>query len=636
MRMATSSDITMLREISAAGDRERTGALDVEWEGARATLFFMFGHPSHVVYEGTDGRSLDGEAALDAIVEELPTDFRVAPWRRAMVTDDTLHCSAEDLMGLFQRRHAVAEPNGDAAEPPAPEPATAPPPAPMTAPEPATTPEAEASVPDVATPPVPPAAPVPAHQPQPPFGLSDFPLLPLATALWTDAAANITGLEAAVPRLPDSLVVLSGPTSLGVAMIAGGRVTDAVWVNGGGGLLGDEAAQAVMTSLEGTLTAYRIDDPRLASALPMLWRSPRLASGLPAGWLHTDDVVAEVRTSGRSCVLLVDSEDRGVALFEAGELVGVYTAAHPWPATSITALRSLLHDPHARVSIVGDVAEPLTPVEPEVAAAGSIDLQAPALDEPSSAAVEPAQAESVAELEAQPVEPQESVQSTADTRKGRRNKRRRSDSSAAADDVLAVAVDAEDVTIADSEELAAVPLTPEADAAPETEAGAAPEPEAETGSAPEAHDEPVLEADAPAAPEASDEAPAASDSAPADDLRFEPAVFSIADLTSLSPPDPNGMAAVEAREAKEFVPTRLDIDVDALRAELTDIATVWLGEDDATPVAQAIGSARPGVDDFVSTIAAISTMEIPGHDTAVVRAMAREMHFRASEVLCGV
>ena len=103
-----------------------------------------------------------------------------------------------------------------------------------------------------------------------------------------------------------------------------------------------------------------------------------------------------------------------------------------------------------------------------------------------------------------------------------------------------------------------------------------------------------------------------------------------------APSDPTGMTGVEAREATEFVPARLDIDVDALRTELTDIATVWLGEDDAAPVAEAIGAARPGVDDFVSTIRAIGAMEIPGHESAVVRAMAREMHYRASEVLCGV
>ena len=133
--------------------------------------------------------------------------------------------------------------------------------------------------------------------------------------------------------------------------------------------------------------------------------------------------------------------------------------------------------------------------------------------------------------------------------------------------------------------------------------------------------------------------------AAADAVHFEPAMFTIADLptgkattgaVAEAAGEQSGMAVVEAREATEFVPAKLDIDVDALRSELTDIATVWLGPDDAAPVAQAIGAARPGVDDFVSTIRAIGAMEIPGHELAVVRAMAREMHFRASEVLCGV
>lgn len=236
-------------------------------------------------------------------------------------------------MGLFQRRHAVAESNTQAAQPAAPEPATAPEPPSAAAPE--------ATAPAVAPPPVVPTAPMPANSPQPPFGLSDFPLLPLGTALWTDAAANIVNLEAAVPRLPDSLVVLGGPTSQGVALIVGGRVTDAVWVNGSGGLLGDGAAHAVMTSLEGTLTAYRIDDPRLATALPMLWRSPQLGSGVPAGWLHTDDIVAEVRTSGRSCGLLVELRGPGGG------------AVRGW-----RAVRRVHHEPPVAGHLDHDVAQP--------------------------------------------------------------------------------------------------------------------------------------------------------------------------------------------------------------------------------------------------------------------------------------
>ncbi len=632
----TSSHITMLREISAAGDRERTGALDIEWEGAHATLFFMFGHPSHVVFETTDDRKLDGEAALNAILDELPTEFRVAPWRRAMVTDDTLYCSAEDLMGLFQRRHAVPDTNGQTTDP-------APP---------AVAPVAETFAP----------AAVPASQPPAPpqatgrlpFGLKDFPLLPLATALWTDAAANVVNLEAAVPRLPDSLLVLSGPTCKGAALIAGGTVTDAVWVNASTRQVGDEAAHSLMTSLEGTLTAYRIEDLRLVSALPMLWRAPRLGSGLPAGWLHTDDVVAEVRTSGRSCGLLVESADPGIALFEAGELVAVYTESQQWPTTSMAALRNLLHASDARVSVIGDVAgyspapdaaEAQAP-ESEVPVAEATDAHAPSaeeitilptdyntsaavVDEPSAAVEHSADTEPVA-VDAQTAAPEPMADAAPAPTKGRKGRKGRAKASARND------ADASPATTAAADAGVAVEVADFAVVEPTTN-GAEPYMGESAVASPEAATEAegAPQADAPPVFQVLETETAAPDPSVAD-LHFEPALFTIADLSESSTAEPNGMAGVEAREATEFVPARLDIDVDALRAELTDIATVWLGEDDAAPVAKAIRAARPGVDDFVSAIAAISTMEIPGHESAVVRAMAREMHYRATEVLTGV
>jgi hypothetical protein len=685
MHMATPSHITMLREISATGDRERTGALDVEWEGARVTLFFMFGHPSHVVFENADGRNLVGEPALDAFVAELPTEFRVAPWRRAMVTDDTLHCTAEDLMGLFQRRNAAVDSNGHVEEPPAP----------------AAAPSTEAFAADATSPAVPPAP--PATTEQPPFGLRDLPLLPLATTLWTDAAANVINLEAALPRLPDSIIVLAGPTCQGAALIARGRVTDAWWVNTAGGSLGDEAAHAVMNSLEGTLTAYRVDDPRILTALPMLWRGPRLGAGLPGGWLHTEDVVAEVRTSGRSCCLVVDSADPGVVLFASGELVAVYTLGHRWPATSMAALRGLLHEPGALVTVLGDDGADAAPADAavespadttevpvaessdavadtdvtaevvadiqttpeaadaEVTARAVADTETPpetvadAEGTPEAAADADVSPQAVVETDAVPeavadAAADESTVTDASAREARPKGRGRKGNGKPHNETIDAPTDTAEAEVAAGDELAPVELhTDGADASPEPV---------------------VLSVDATAASGADDEA-ALGDTAqnqdaatagdtgaepatlPVDDLqfesapravgdaRFEPAVFTIADLapqrTSPEPAnDPSGMAGVEAREATEFVPARLDIDVDALRTELTDIATVWLGEEDAAPVAQAIGAARPGVDDFVSTIRAIGTMEIPGHESAVVRAMAREMHFRASEVLCGV
>jgi hypothetical protein len=80
---------------------------------------------------------------------------------------------------------------------------------------------------------------------------------------------------------------------------------------------------------------------------------------------------------------------------------------------------------------------------------------------------------------------------------------------------------------------------------------------------------------------------------------------------------------------------RIDVDIEVLRTALTDIAMLWLGND-AAPVAEAIAVTRPGVDDFVSSIAAIGKMEIPGHASPVIRAMSREMHYHAAEMLCSV
>jgi hypothetical protein len=94
-------------------------------------------------------------------------------------------------------------------------------------------------------------------------------------------------------------------------------------------------------------------------------------------------------------------------------------------------------------------------------------------------------------------------------------------------------------------------------------------------------------------------------------------------------------AAADATEPQtDFVAPRLDIDIDGLRDGLNQIAVKWLGADDVAPVAAAIAAARPGVDDFVAAIAAIRAMDIPGRESPIVRAMAREMHYYATEVLC--
>ena len=245
--MASPSHAVMLREISAAGDRESTGALDIAWDSAHASLFFKFGHPRHVVFTTADGRTLAGEDALTALVAELPADIDVASWRRAMVTEETLDLTAEELIALFDP-DGPAHSNGSARSSPGPE---------LGLPEPGTGP----------------APPLPA------FGMAHFPLLPLGPVLWSDAMANVVDLEAMLPLLPNCLLVLTLPEPQAAALVAEGAITDAVWMTGGHGLLGDTAARALMDSRDGELTAYRIDDPRMTTVLRTLLGDPAALVG---------------------------------------------------------------------------------------------------------------------------------------------------------------------------------------------------------------------------------------------------------------------------------------------------------------------------------------------------------------------
>ena len=76
--------VKLLRQLSDARDDYRSGALDVDWEGGRATLFMVFGQPSHAVFEEKGKGRVEGNAALAALLRDLPPLFSVEPWRRAM------------------------------------------------------------------------------------------------------------------------------------------------------------------------------------------------------------------------------------------------------------------------------------------------------------------------------------------------------------------------------------------------------------------------------------------------------------------------------------------------------------------------------------------------------------------------
>jgi hypothetical protein len=640
--MPSASHITIMRELSSAGDRERTGAFDVEWDGARASLFFIFGHANHVELERSDGQKLVGNEALTAIVEELPDDFRVTPWRRAMVTDDTLRCTAEELMFMFRRDPAKSagrsgpKPSADesaslafgqdadkgpgrrAPDGSSDEGASLAFAAPAAGAEEAAVSDAQVTPGDSV-----------------PFGLDDFPPLPHGTALFSDSAENVDGLDAAVSHLPDSLIVLTGTSARGAVVIGGRAVIDAVWVDQHTRLAGADAAAAVFASTSGTITAYRVDDPRLVTAISSIWRSPRAHADVAAESVDATALIDGMRADDLSGAFLVTgSADPGVAIFVDGELIAVASSTQTVTTTEPAALAALLQGANARVTLLGTagdrdvevggtaftlIASPSPPADvADVAdltevADGGVDTAVTDV-----AVIEVVDGVDVADIDVVDVEDVDIVEVV---------------------DVDPDVVDVVEVDVIEVGDTAAA----EVDVPVDTEAAELDAPTDTTAELADANDLAAEGLDTSDLGDTGVHAPA----------ERETAVFTLPDLDAegaadvadagepasasgdealAAPPTDTGLTST----ATEFVPARVDVDIDALRAELIGIADVWLGEADAVPVAEAIRSARPGVDDFVAAIQAISSMDIPGHEHAVVRAMAREMHFRAAEVLCGV
>jgi hypothetical protein len=854
--MASPSHTLMLREISAAGDRERTGALDVAWGSAHASFFFKFGHPRHVVFTTADGRTLAGDDALAALVAELPDEIKVAAWRRATVTEETLNLTSDELIAWFNS-DAQAASNGSGR-------------APL----------------DADLLPLRPGAP-PARA----FGIADFPLLPLGPVLWSDGMANVVDLEAMLPLLPDCLLVLTLGGPHAAALVTNGAITDAFWMTDGQGLLGDAAGRALLNSTDGDLTAYRIDDPRMFAVLRTLLAEPvaltdaaadpdplsppdadpeppaptaerdgadesspeataptfdldfaylgmpgrenaepvvAVASPAPPPTVPADQAVAwsprnsatppsiapAVPTDRAEDVLAAPRQSQPPSTFgRIGQrrsplqvpvrvLLSLGTYALIWyrqsnrelqdfdpnlrarqprstrssvaawlmallitvaGAALFASTRSSIRLPFDRqltsaeayflmaalaclyltlilpfnisaaksnltrirlvqehvglaarervgtrtafllvIPVVGRLA--LFGIEQRginaiwtaaaIAQAPAIDVivdRAPLVDVPDDAgphaetgqgadmslqpdpAVE-ASSQSTTAAEAAPtapVEPPVSIDAPADA------------------DAPAVTTEISSADTVAEEPAELGTVFSELQAQPVWLRIAPPQPEAAEGEAPanaevipdEPSPEGAAETAAALAAETPDESDAVVPAPRADPVWFrvpalqpeEAAAAAAVDATSVLPLDAdetNGTAVLDIADAQvtamsiadepaadaepsaepaaeehaqpapiplppiEFVQPRLDIDVDGLRRGLTEIAVKWLGVDDAASVAAAIAAARPGVDDFVYAISAIRVMEIPGHDSPIVRAMAREMHYYATEVLC--
>jgi hypothetical protein len=326
--MATAAPhVKLLRQLASAKDDYLSGAFDISWDGAKATLYLVFGRPSHAVFD-TDQEQIEGEAAIDALLSALPRTFVVSDWRRAMSPQETLSITIDELAGPFVRLA------GSYADDPVTD----------------TTPEwwsADDSSPDLA------------------FGLADFPLLPGGRPLWEATSPEDVNLGERLADLPPSILILTGAKLRAAAVVSGGDLIDAVWIDADDQARGEAAGMAILGATKGSLAGYALDDPRVAEALTMLWRLPLAVAGIELSWLDAASLLAAFHADGLDRVLLIDAPVRGVALFSRGGLVAVYSETQRSAVGSPERLRSLLSQARGRLTVMERKPRPLTADAPD-------------------------------------------------------------------------------------------------------------------------------------------------------------------------------------------------------------------------------------------------------------------------------
>jgi hypothetical protein len=342
--MATAAPhVKLLRQLASAKDDYLSGAFDISWDGAKATLYLVFGRPSHAVFD-TDQAQIEGEAAIDALLAELPRTFVVSDWRRAMSPQETLSISIDELAGPFVRLA------GSYADDPVSD----------------EDPEwwsSDDSSPDLA------------------FGLADFPLLPGGRPLWAETSPENVNLAERLAELPPSILILTGAKLRAAAVVSGGDIIDAVWIDDEDQARGEAAGLAILGASKGTLAGYALDDPRVAEALTMLWRLPLAVDGIEMAWLDPASMLAAFRADGLDRVLVIDAPVRGIALFSRGGLVAVYSETQRSAVASPERLRSLLSQARGRLTVMER--------KPRPVAAGAAHTIPSAVDYFSVAAPEP-------------------------------------------------------------------------------------------------------------------------------------------------------------------------------------------------------------------------------------------------------
>ena len=317
--------VKLLRQLSDARDDYLSGALDLGWDGGQATLFLVFGQPSHAVFQSDDLGTLEGDRAVEALLRDLPGQFTVGPWRRAMSPSETLSCTVEDLVAPLAEltgAHAPSDPDEEA------------------------TVWLTSGDDD---------------SPHLPFDHTSFPLLPAGEALWVTAPASEVGLSQVLQGVESGLVLLSGTRLRAAGVVDGGQLVDAVWVDEEAQARGEAAAMALLGARDGTLAGTRLPGAQVAEALTLLWRLPVEHRDLDAGWLDPASLIDSFQRDGADRVVLVDGPVRGVGLFVAGRLVCSYGQGRPHPSGDPALMAELIAQPGARLTVLRGLSRSASP-----------------------------------------------------------------------------------------------------------------------------------------------------------------------------------------------------------------------------------------------------------------------------------
>lgn len=628
----TGSFVKLLRQLSAAKDSYRSGAMDITWEEGKASLYLVFGQPNHAVLETDAGVHMEGQPALAELVMLLPSRFKIAPWRKEVVRNETLSCTIDELIAPFAELAGTKTDETYEQE------------LQLTASRDPLYGEASS---------------------ERRLGLDDFPLLPLGPSMWSDADAHVVHLDVLIPKLPPSIVVLSAPKLRAAAIIVRGSIIDAIWVEEDESVFGEGAGMALIGAKEGTLSGYRLASDSVAESLSMLWRTPLAYGAMQASWFNADAILAGLLAGQRSAVLeFTTVSDRAIAIFSLGQLVAAYSGkdreVHNDPQRvkdyfaqggnisiyqtaagkmAVPPVDSVVHRQVEGGSLSTDelsAALGAPPTVPDAANAAAPGEGPPSLlDEPAATTTDSPDLVAWAPVnqgDSAPVAPTEENQENLPPLgppPSLFDEQPLADPNAAAWMTAGLNLDPNyrgaGTQQWDPSAPAATDTPPHAPSDDQpSDAGSNP---VDTPMATPPQD-PVT----PSAPSIMDEEPAFVPLAPVAQSGWTPQV-----VGSETSGTANSISFAEDGDDEDPLEeeARLDLDIDAIKAELIQIGVRWLGSDSVQGIITIIQATPPTVDDFVQTIERIKNTEVPGYDPSVVRSMAREMHYYAAEALCG-